>query len=340
VRSSRSSSSERGRTRCRDGRSRSPITPELPPLVVIAGATASGKTALAVALAQQLPGSEIVSADSRQVFRGMDIGTAKPSAAERSAAAHHCLDLADPDERFSAADYQRAALAALRDIAARGGIAFLVGGTGLYLRAIARGFPLESGSTDPVLRATLEARHAADGLAPLTGELLERDPAAAGSLDLSNPRRVIRALERAILTGSAVPPAPLGYPAPVTWLGLRQETAAHRRAIESRVDAHFAGGLLDEAGRLRSLYPEDTPAFSAMGYHEAFDVLAGRIDVPTAKARDAQRTWAYARRQRTWFRSEPDITWLNAGKGSLEGASRLVMRFLGDIDRDQYAGRP
>jgi tRNA dimethylallyltransferase len=270
----------------------------------------------------------------------MDIGTAKPSPAERSAAPHHCLDLADPDERFSAADYQRAALAALRDIAARAGIALLVGGTGLYLRAIARGFPLESGSTDPVLRATLEARLATDGLTPLTAELLARDPAAARELDLDNPRRVIRALERAILTGSAVPPAPLGYPAPVTWLGLRQETAAHRRAIEARVDAHFAGGLLDEAELLRSRYPEESPAFSAMGYREAFDVLAGRIDVPTAKARDAQRTWAYARRQRTWFRSEPDIAWLGAGEGSSELAHRVLARFLGDIGHDQYAGRP
>jgi tRNA dimethylallyltransferase len=338
VRSSRSASSEWARTRCRGVSQGSPTTPELPPLLVIAGATASGKTALAVELVQQLPGAEIVSADSRQVYRGMDIGTAKPSPAERSAAPHHCLDLVDPDERFSLADYQRAALAALGDIAGRGGIALLVGGTGLYLRAIARGFPLETGSTDAALRAALEARCASDGLAALTGELLERDPTVAGTLDLDNPRRVIRALERAILTGSAVPPAPLGYPAPVTWLGLRQETAAHRRAIAARIEAHFAGGLLDEAERLRSRYPEELPAFSAMGYREAFDVLAGRIDVPTAKACDAQRTWAYARRQRTWFRSEPGITWLSAGEGSAAQARRVLSPFLGDIGRDQYAG--
>jgi tRNA dimethylallyltransferase len=318
----------------------SPVTPELPPLILIAGATATGKTALAVSLVQHLPGAEIVSADSRQVYRGMDIGTAKPTPAERSAAPHHCLDLADPDERFSAADYQRAALAALGGIAERGGIALLVGGTGLYLRAIARGFTLETGSSDPALRAELEARLAAGGLGQLTQELLERDPATAGEVDLENPRRVIRALERAVLTGSGVPPAPVGYPAPVSWLGLRQEPAAHRRAIEARIEAHFAGGLLDEAERLRSRYLEDLPAFSAMGYREAFDVLADRIDLAAAKARDAQRTWAYARRQRTWFRSEPEIAWLPAGEGSVGQALRILAPFLGRIGRADYAGQP
>jgi tRNA dimethylallyltransferase len=269
----------------------------------------------------------------------MDIGTAKPSPAERSAAPHHCLDLVDPDERFSAADYQRAALAALGEIAQRRGIALLVGGTGLYLRAIARGFPLETGSTDAALRAALEARHAGDGLAPLVGELLERDPAVAGWLDLDNPRRVIRALERAILTGSAVPPEPLGYSAPLAWLGLHLDAAAHRRAIEARVEAHFAGGLLDEAERLRSRYPVDAPAFSAVGYGEAFEVLAGRLDLPTAMARDAQRTWAYARRQRTWFRSEPGITWMSAWEGSSAEAVRILAPFLRRISRADYAGQ-
>ncbi len=268
----------------------------------------------------------------------MDIGTAKPTPAELAAAPHHCLDLVDPDERFSASDYKRAALTALGDIATRDGIALLVGGTGLYLRAVARGLPLESGSADPAVRAGLDARHAEAGLEPLVTELRERDPAAAAAIDLRNPRRVIRALERVILTGSAAPPEPEGYAAPVTWLGLTPHPEEHRRSIEARVEDHFESGLLDEAEQLQARYRTDLPAFSAMGYREAFDVLAGGIDVDEAKARDAKRTWAYARRQRTWFRAEPDVTWLETGEGSTEEAAEALSPFLRDIGRDDYAG--
>ncbi len=278
-----------------------------------------------------------MSADSRQVYRGMDIGTAKPTPAELAAAPHHCLDLVDPDEDFSASDYRRAALTALGDIATRDGIALLVGGTGLYLRSVARGFPLEGGSSDPAVRAKLDARYAEAGLEPLVTELRECDPDAATAIDLRNPRRVIRALERATLTGSAAPPKPEGYPAPVTWLGLAPHPDTHRRNIEARIEHHFASGLLDEAERLGARYRTDLPAFSAMGYREAFDVLAGRIDIDEAKARDAKRTWAYARRQRTWFRAEPDITWLEAEEGSTGGAAEALSRFLRDIGRGDYA---
>jgi tRNA dimethylallyltransferase len=295
-------------------------TPELPPLVVIAGATATGKSALAMELAGQLGTAgigpaEIVSADSRQVYRGMDIGTAKATTAERAAVPHHGLDLADPDERFSAADYRRAAMAALEGIAARGGIALLVGGTGLYLRAVARGLPLDRDDGHPAVRASLEERMDRDGLAPLVAELRSRDPDGARRIDLHNPRRVVRALERATVSGSASPPPPLGYPAPSIWLGLAPEPADHRRVIAARARGQLEGGLLEEADALRARYAEELPAFSAMGYREAFDVLAGRVDLEAAIATDARRTWAYARRQRTWFRAEPDIAWLEAGEG-------------------------
>ena len=315
-----------------------PATPELPPLIVIAGATATGKTGLGVALARGLAGAEIVSADSRQVYRGMDIATAKPTPAERAVAPHHCLDLVDPDEPFTAADYRRAALDALAGIAARGGIALLVGGTGLYLRTIARGLPLGQGDSDAQLRAELDARLEGEGLAALVAELQQRDPEAAGTIDGRNPRRVVRALERAILTGSAQPPEPEGYPAPVTWLGLTLEPDAHRRRIRERIDSHFAAGLLDEAAALLERYPEELPAFSAMGYREAFDVLAGRCSLDEAMARDASRTWSYARRQRTWFRAEPDIAWLEAGEGLTGQAAARLTPWLGDIGRDDYAG--
>jgi tRNA dimethylallyltransferase len=283
---------------------------------------------LGVALAGRLPGVEIVSADSRQVYREMDIATAKPTAAERAAVPHHGLDLVAPDEPFTAHDYQRAALDALGGIEARGGLALLVGGTGLYLRAIARGLPLGEAGTDPEVRAALEARLAEDGLEPLVMELRERDSAAAEAIDVHNPRRIIRALERAVLIGRAAPSEPRGYPGPVTWLGLARESEEHRRAIAARIEEQFRTGLLEEAERLRTRYPEDLPAFSAMGYREAFDVLAGRIDLAEAKTRDERRTWAYARRQRTWFRSEPDITWLEVGEGLTDRAVEALTPFL------------
>jgi len=269
----------------------------------------------------------------------MDIGTAKASAVERAAVPHHCLDLVEPDEAFTAADFRPLALEALRAIASRGGVALLVGGTGLYLRAVARGLPLERSGADPDIRATLEARYAASGLEPLVAELAERDGPVAERIDRRNPRRVVRALERAIVTGTARPPEAEGYPAPQLWLGLAREPAEHRHAITARVEAQFAAGLLDEAAELRERYPEDLPAFSAMGYREAFDVLAGRTDIETAKARDARRTWAYARRQGTWFRSEPDIHWLEPGEGAMQRALTLVVPFHRALEHGGYAER-
>jgi tRNA dimethylallyltransferase len=325
--------------RCRPTGSGSSTTPELPPLIVVAGATATGKSALAMTLAGWIRRAEIVSADSRQVYRGMDIATAKPTAQDQAIVPHHCLDLVDPDEPFSAADYQRAAMAALSGIATRGGIALLVGGTGLYLRAIARGLPLDQGSADPRLRAELETRHRCDGLPALVDELRTVDAAYAGSIDLRNPRRVIRALERVAATGSAVPPLPAGYPAPQIWLGLAVDPTQHRERIERRVRKHFHGGLLDEARRLLARYPESLRAFSAVGYREAFGVLSGRIDVETAMATDATRTWTYARRQRTWFRSEPAIEWLPAGEPVVEAARTRLTSFLQGSGHDVYAGR-
>lgn len=318
--------------------SRVRATPELPPIIVVAGATATGKSALAMTLAREIRGAEIVSADSRQVYRGMDIATAKPSPAEQAAVRHHCLDLVDPDAPFSAADYQRAATSALVDIATRGGIAMLVGGTGLYLRAIGRGLPLGASDTDPEVRATLEDRYRREGLAPLVAELEALDNGIDARVDLHNPRRVIRALERASVSGSPSPPPPRGYPAPQIWLGLAIDQASHRERIAGRIREHFDDGLLQEAERLRRRYPEDLSAFSAMGYREAFDVLAGRCDVATAMSSDANRTWAYARRQRTWFRSEPGIEWLPAGEATTDAARIALAPFLRGSGRDVYAG--
>jgi tRNA dimethylallyltransferase len=268
----------------------------------------------------------------------MDIATAKPTLAERAGVPHHGLDLVDPDQPFSVADYRRLADEALAGIADRAGLALLVGGTGLYLRAVASGLPLDGRGSDPALRSGIEARLVGQGLASLVAELCRRDPRARDGIDLHNPRRVVRALERVILTGSAVPPPPTGYPAPVTWLGLDRPREEHGRVITARVEEQFQAGLLEEAAGLRSRYPEPLRAFSAVGYREAFDVLDGRATASEAMARVASRTRAYARRQRTWFRAEPGISWLGAGEGAADAARRVLAPWLRTLGPAVYAG--
>jgi tRNA dimethylallyltransferase len=280
-------------------------------LLVIAGSTATGKTGLSLAVAEAIGGAEIISADSRQVYREMDIGTAKVRAADRARIPHHGLDLVDPDEIFTAADFQRHAYEVLPAIAARGHWAILVGGTGLYLRTVARGVPLDPADADPDLRAELEARLEHDGLAPLVAELQTSAPNLAAHTHLANPRRVVRALERARLVGDRLPEAPRGYPARSRWVGLRLPRAEQDARIERRAADQFAAGLVDEAVGLRARYGVHPRSFSAFGYFEALAVADGAIDLATAIARDVGRTRAYARRQATWFRSEPGIGWLD-----------------------------
>ena len=300
----------------------------VPPLVVIAGATASGKTPLSLGLAQALGEAEIVSADSRQVYRGMDIGTAKASAAARAAVPHHGLDLVDPDAPFTAADFQRHAFAALAGIASRGHWALLVGGTGLYLRTVARGLPLDRHEADAIVRAELEARLAADGVAAVAQALRREAPTLAGATDLANPRRVVRALERARLVGDRLPEPPRGYPGPVLWLGLRLARDESRRRIAERAAAQFDAGLVEEAVELRRRFGVHPRAFSAFGYFEALALADGRLGRAQAVAADEARTNAYARRQATWFRAEREIRWLEGDGDPLPVACELVGRFL------------
>ena len=290
----------------------------MPPLIVIGGATATGKTRLSLDLATALD-AEIISADSRQVYRGMDIGTAKVTVAQQGMVPHHGLDLVDPDMRFTAGDFRRYALTTLAAIAGRGRPAILVGGTGLYLRAVGRGIPMDTTGEDPVIRAELEGRLESEGLPALLAELHALAPNAWARVDRANHRRVIRVIERARVEGDAPPPPPEGYPAPVVWLGVTPG-ADHLQLIEDRVRTQFRDGLLDEAAGLRTRYPEDLRPFGAMGYREAFDVLAGRATLEGAIARTAERTRSYASRQRTWFRSEPDIHWLPPGPDGFEAA--------------------
>ena len=304
-----------------------------PPLLVIAGSTATGKTGLSLALARALRAegvpAEIISADSRQVFRGLDIGTAKVPAADRADVPHHGLDLVEPDEPFSVAHFVRHANAAVQGIGERGGMAILVGGTGLYLRAVAGGLDADALPADRDTRAAVEGMLAREGLGAAVARLRRLAPKRAAGTDLSNPRRVARALEIAELAGDAPPPPPRGYPGPVRWLGLHVHTATHREWIAHRAREQFDAGLVEEARSLRERFDTGLPAFSAIGYHEAWALLDGEIDREGAIERDAARNVAFARRQATWFRAERDIEWLDATGTPLERAVSAARGLLG-----------
>jgi tRNA dimethylallyltransferase len=287
------------------------------PLLVVAGATATGKTGLAIEVAERLAGdgirAEIISADSRQVYRGLDIGTAKATIDQQRGIRHHGLDLVDPDQPFTVADFAAHAREVLGGIAARDGVAVLAGGTGLYLRAVARGLPTDVLPSDTAVRARLEAEFLAVGLEPLVERLRAVAPRRAAAIDVANPRRVVRALEIAEVSGGEpVLPPPRGYDAPVAWVGLAVEPSTHRDWIAKRARAQFDAGLIDEARALRERFDPALPAFSAIGYREAWAVLDGELSREAAIAEDARRNVAFAKRQRTWFRAEPDITWLDA----------------------------
>ena len=219
-----------------------------PPLVVLAGPTATGKTELAIRLAESLIGegipATIISADSRQVYRGLDIGTAKVSAADRARVPHAGLDLVDPPERFALSDFVRHVTTVLESVAAACGVAILAGGTGLYLRSVARGIPLDDLPDDPGVRARLEADFAREGVGPLAARLRAEAPILAASTELANPRRVIRALEIAELRGDGPRPAPRGYGGRVTWLGVDVERHEHARR-----SGGGAGGRVNRCAR-------------------------------------------------------------------------------------------
>ena len=186
------------------------------------------------------------------------------------------------------------------------------GGTGLYLRAVGRGLDTAALPSDPALRARLEAELIAGGLEPLAERLQAVAPALAARVELRNPRRVVRALEMAELNGDQPLPAPRGYPGPSVWVGLTVEAGAHAERIATRARSQFDRGLLEEARRLRERFDPALPAFSAIGYREAWAVLDGELTSDAAIELDARRNVAFSRRQRTWFRSEPGISWLDA----------------------------
>lgn len=282
-------------------------------LVVVCGPTAVGKTALAVALARCLD-AEIVCADSRTVYRGMDIGTAKPSAATRTAVPHHLLDVADPLETFTVAQFQRLARAAIADIRRRGKQPLLVGGTGLYIRAVVDDLRIPAVAPDPVLRARLEDVARTRGPEALHAQLQALDPVAASRIHPHNVRRVVRALEVCLATGRPISDQQRrGEPTAAVLVGLWRARDDLYRRIEARVDEQLAAGLLEETRQLLARgVPPDAPAMQGLGYKELVGYLQGHYDYAEAVRRLKRNTRRYAKRQLTWFRKDPRIRWVDA----------------------------
>jgi tRNA dimethylallyltransferase len=278
-------------------------------VVAIVGPTASGKSALALRAAERTRG-EIVSADSRQVYRGMDVGTAKPTSAQRLRVPHHCIDLVDPREPYDAARYQRDARAALADIASRGRIAYVVGGTGLYVRALLDGLLLDAAPTDPDVRAALERRADAEGGAALHRELAAIDPVAAERVDPRNARRVVRYLELALLAGRV--PRERGAKVTARRIGLDPPRAWLDDQIGVRVRQMVDDGVLEETRHLVDAGVDPRlPSMSGHGYVHWAAHLRGEVTVDAAIAATARDVRAYSRRQMTWFRRDPDVRWID-----------------------------
>jgi tRNA dimethylallyltransferase len=297
------------------------------PLVVIVGPTAVGKSGLALALAGRL-GGEIVSADSRQFYRGMDIGTAKPTPAERARVPHHLVDVADPDQPWSLAVFQRAARRAIAEIQARDRLPFLVGGTGQYVRAVIQAWDLPSQAPDDALRAALEGWAAQVGADGLHERLARLDPQAAGAIDARNVRRTIRALEVILRTGRRFSGQRRRAASPYALLivGLKMLREALYRRVDERIEAMLAAGFADEVRSLLERgYSPDLPALSAIGYREMVAHIQGRMGLEEAVAQMKRLTRRYIRQQANWFREDdPTIHWFGPGPRTADAAEALI----------------
>lgn len=305
------------------------------PTLVISGATASGKSSLAIAVACELGRrgvpAEIINADSMLVYRGMDIGTAKPSRRDRQEVIHHLIDIMEVTEQASVAEFQRLARGKVSEIHGRGAVPILVGGSALYLRAIVDEF--EFPGTDPEVRAYWEAELNRLGSARLHAELATRAPDVAAAILPGNGRRIVRALEVIELTGSFTPWLPSWrYLLPcVTQYGLSMDRTQLDERIESRVDQMWRDGLVDEVqGLLRRGLREGPTASRALGYRQILDALAGEITEEEARQQTISGTRRFARKQLGWFNRDQRITWLPAdGESNLE---RIVIATLRAVE--------
>ncbi|MBI3952976.1 MAG: tRNA (adenosine(37)-N6)-dimethylallyltransferase MiaA [Chloroflexi bacterium] len=304
------------------------------PLVAIVGPTAVGKSDLALRLALKF-GGEIVSADSRQVYRGMDIGTAKPTPEQRRLVPHHLVDILEPDQEFSLATFLLLARRAIRSIRRRGGLPVVAGGSGQYLWALLERWRPPGAAPDRPLRRELERRLAAAGLAPLVEELARLAPAVARRLDRRNPRRVLRALELALGGGAPRPRRPeRPLPGGTFLIGLTLPRSELYRRIDERVDGMVRSGLVEEVRRLLERCGPTTPVLGSLGYGQLAAYLQGRFTHDEALRRIKSATHRFARQQHNWFRlSDPRIRWYNADEGGLRSALSDVAAFLAETAR-------
>ena len=284
----------------------------LHPVVIVLGPTAVGKTEIALQLAERLEG-EIISADSRLFYRGMDIGTAKPSKAEMERVPHHLVDIANPDEVVSLSIFQTIARRAIQEVRERGRLPFLVGGTGQYIRAVIEDWELPRVEPSPVLRETLERWTKEIGTEGLHKRLSVLDPKAAEGIDYRNLRRTIRAMEVILLTGNLFSAQrQRGRPLyQVLQIGLTRPRIELYERIDKRVDAMLEAGLIEEVGfLLGSGYPSDLPSLSAIGYREIIAYLQGKISLEEAIRLIKRSTRILVRRQANWFKEQdPNIHW-------------------------------
>lgn len=304
---------------------------ELPPLILIVGPTAVGKTDLAIELALRL-GGEVVSADSRLFYRGMDIGTAKPSAEEMRGVPHHLINVANPDETWSLALFQQEARRVIADIHQRGSLPLLVGGTGQYVRAVTEGWTPPAAQPDSRLREILEKLARDRDKYWLHDKLRVLDPLAADSIDPRNLRRTVRALEVILTTGQpfSMQRRVTGSPYRLIAIGLKRPREELYQRVDTRIEAMFAQGLLDEVQSLIDKgYSPDLPCMSAIGYREAAAVLRGEMTVEEAKAQMKRLTRIFVRRQANWFKeTDPDIRWFEAGRVPVKEVERFIRKNL------------
>ena len=299
------------------------------PLIVICGATATGKSGLALEIAQRL-NSVIISADSRQVYREFDIGTAKPTPAEQERVSHYLIDICNPTETLTVADYQEQAQKLIAQFHERGCIPLLVGGTGLYIKSIVRGMKIPRVAPQKELRSQLESL----GQTQVYAFLQQVDPAAAQKIHPNDPVRTLRALEVYYVTGipisqqqGATPPT---YP--ILQLGLDCDSSHIQKRIEQRTEKMLAYGLVAEVETLCQKYGTDLPLLDTLGYGEIKQYLAGKISLAQAKDLTVLHTRQFAKRQRTWFKAYPEIEWFDADQSDLlERVWNRIQEFIGSI---------
>ena len=300
-------------------------------VVTIIGPTAVGKTGLSVELCEAL-GGEIVSADSRQIYRHMDIGTAKATATEQARARHHLIDIVDPDQELTLAHYQKLALDCFDEISAQGKLPFLVGGTGLYVKATLEGWTVPQVPPNPDFRAEMESRAEEIGVDGLHQELAKVDPEAAAHIDARNVRRVIRALEVYQHTGRKMSEQQQKCPPPldVLQIGLTRDRQTLYERIDLRIDRMIEIGLEAEVrGLLDRGYTPDLPAMSGLGYRQMIDAIQGKTTLDEAIALTKRHTRRFVRQQYNWFRlSDPAIHWYDASTIETQKLADEIQTFL------------